>query len=438
MIGEPRLVRLNPNIPWKTRGNAALAARIGHGRGANSVVGFLEGRPVRAFRESGPLRPSERGDLMAAAWRAVEASSADGDAGTDPALVIADRPLSAGLYWTAVRRVVTEEEVRRALDRPDVQWRSKGSGRGLVGAAAALAWRGSHPTWELIAYREPARWGTPRFVDPRSVEEVTRAWPELFHCRDPATGRVLIAPHTACPVLYGLRSTSARVLPAAAAGIRSEPVERWMVFRTNQGTADHVRTRMEDPLQPWTAGYLMGTVAEAPQTLRGGHVHLRILRSPARSPVDCLVFEPTRTLVAVARALVPGDRIRVWGGSGADVTFRVEGIDLLRLHTAVRTGPNPRCPSCGRATGSLGTGRGFRCRRCRLQLPPESRKLLPAPRGVAVGRYHPIAAARRHLAPPSPYPAPLNPSDSLIGRNPPVFSTKPRGPGALPSRQRVR
>ena len=33
LIGYPRLVRLNPNIPWKTRGNGAICLRLGAGRG---------------------------------------------------------------------------------------------------------------------------------------------------------------------------------------------------------------------------------------------------------------------------------------------------------------------------------------------------------------------------------------------------------------------
>src|SRR2546421_10712520 len=39
LIGYPRLVRLNPNIPWKTRGNGAVCIRVGNGRGPTSIVG---------------------------------------------------------------------------------------------------------------------------------------------------------------------------------------------------------------------------------------------------------------------------------------------------------------------------------------------------------------------------------------------------------------
>src|SRR2546427_12382734 len=49
LIGYPRLVRLNPNIPWKTRGNGAVCLRFGEGVGPPSVVGSIAGRPIRAY-----------------------------------------------------------------------------------------------------------------------------------------------------------------------------------------------------------------------------------------------------------------------------------------------------------------------------------------------------------------------------------------------------
>ncbi|MEK6851015.1 MAG: DNA-binding protein, partial [Candidatus Thermoplasmatota archaeon] len=46
LLGYPRLVRLNPNVPWKTRGNGAICLRLGRGRGPRFIVGQIEGRQV--------------------------------------------------------------------------------------------------------------------------------------------------------------------------------------------------------------------------------------------------------------------------------------------------------------------------------------------------------------------------------------------------------
>src|SRR5213593_4918130 len=48
LVGYPRLVRLNPNIPWKTRGNAAVCLAIGVGRGPSGIVGSFDGAPVQS------------------------------------------------------------------------------------------------------------------------------------------------------------------------------------------------------------------------------------------------------------------------------------------------------------------------------------------------------------------------------------------------------
>ena len=39
LIGNPRLVRLNPAVPWKTRGNGSLVMRFGKGTGMRHLIG---------------------------------------------------------------------------------------------------------------------------------------------------------------------------------------------------------------------------------------------------------------------------------------------------------------------------------------------------------------------------------------------------------------
>ena len=403
LVGEPRLVRLNPNVPWKTRGNAALSARFGRGVGRTTRLGAIDGRPVRSYARGAPLPRGVRDRFLERAWSAVLAGARVDDPGTDPALVAVDRPLPASLYWAAVRSLVPIATARRVLDDGGAFYRTHGSERGLVGAAAAVAWPGGHPTWELIAYRRPSRVGAPRRVDPASVREVERAHPALFLCDDPRTRRLLVAPHTDCPILYGLRSVDPDAVRRARAGVRSEPVDRWVVFRTNQGSGDHLVPRSALGIGPYESAIVDGSVADWPATGPGGHVRFD-LTDATGGLLACLAFEPTKTLPAVARTLVPGDRLRVWGSRTEGGALALEGIRIVRA--VAERGPllRPRCPTCDRATGSLGRGRGYRCPRCRARWPPESAvraRALPAyPRGV----YHPTPSARRHLHPRGPEP----------------------------------
>ena len=73
LLGEPRLVRLNPNVPFKTRGNAALSAHFGRGRGRPVEVGEAEGEPILAYPRGDRLSRSAAEALEEAAWRVVRA-----------------------------------------------------------------------------------------------------------------------------------------------------------------------------------------------------------------------------------------------------------------------------------------------------------------------------------------------------------------------------
>lgn len=401
LIGSPRLVRLNPNIPFKTRGNAALSARFGRGRGRRRRIGVIDGRPIWSFATGDALPARQKAGFLDDAWATVLRSSRLEDKGTDPALVSADQRLPAALYWSAVHRKVSLVEVRRILSDAGASCRTHDSARGIVGAASAISWPGGHPTWELIAYRSPHRYGSRRAVDAQSVRAARERYPELFLCYDSVTRRLMVSPHTACPILYGLRSTDPSILPGASAMIGSEPVDRWIVFQTNQGTGDHLRSSSFEELAPYSAGSIVGSVEGPALTLPGGHVRFQF-RDGSGTRGTCLVFEPTKVLARVAAQLRDGDRLRVWGGRGRDANFRVEG--LVVGHVNERSIPRrpPRCTVCGTSAHSLGFGRGYRCRRCRRRWPPEAATALRAPRGISRGEFHPTPSARRHLAPRGP------------------------------------
>jgi len=68
LIGLPRLVRLNPNIPWKTRGNAAICISLGRGLGRSKICGDLGGRELKYFEDG---KPSDQDDVLARAAKVV-------------------------------------------------------------------------------------------------------------------------------------------------------------------------------------------------------------------------------------------------------------------------------------------------------------------------------------------------------------------------------
>src|SRR3989442_10221594 len=68
LIGYPRLVRLNPNIPWKTRGNGAICLRIGWGRGPTFPVGEIDGRPGPTHGPAAAAPPAAKLGPTVAGW----------------------------------------------------------------------------------------------------------------------------------------------------------------------------------------------------------------------------------------------------------------------------------------------------------------------------------------------------------------------------------
>jgi len=403
LIGEPRLVRLNPNIPWKTRGNAALAARFGRGHGRRRRLGEVEGRPIWSFSKGRPLAASQEKRFLGQAWERVLAGSRRGEPRTDPALVAVRHQLPARLYYRAVREIVPIEETRRYLESVGAVVHAEGDGRGLVGASAAIAWPGRRVTWELIAYRPVKREGARRRVDVRSVRAAARRDPGLFLCHDPRTRRLLVTPHTPCPILFGLRGTRPTSPLRARASVRSEPVDRWVLYRTNQATGDHLVPRLAREVSAYGSGRVSGLVAAPPQTLRGGHVRVRLVDREG-TDLEVIAFEPTKTLPRIVRHLVPGDRVEVWGSRGDGPVLKMEGLRVVSLIPRWTTGSSPPCPDCHRPTRSLGAVRGFRCPRCRRRFPPEAVRRNRRRAPIRPGEYHPTPSARRHLAPLGPEP----------------------------------
>ena len=49
ILGYPRLVRLNPNIPYKTRGNGAVCMNLGEGNGKGMVIGRFGGNDIISY-----------------------------------------------------------------------------------------------------------------------------------------------------------------------------------------------------------------------------------------------------------------------------------------------------------------------------------------------------------------------------------------------------
>lgn len=381
-IDYPNLIRLNPNIPWKTRGNAATALRL------------MSERPDVTFE---------------AACRFVkEYSESNSEANPSVAGLFSDRiPTSVRqLGQRALWDVVKKKEATAVAKECGIRVWSGGDGRGIVGALAAIGnpLEGDH-TFEVLLYREPRLWGSKRRVDAASVFQMDRETaPGTFNNVDLESRRILVTPRGPDPVLMGIRGASPEAVHDALAYVRlDEPVTRYMIVRTNQGTGAHLAHRLDSgSLRAFRAGFIRGAVGTTPRVGRGGHVYFQ-LRSKGRM-VNCACYEPAASLRRVVASLVEGDYVEVGGGVRRrspyhPMVLNLEYVRLLRL-AQDRRWVNPACPSCHKRMVSQGRRQGFRCDGCGFRDKFAEKTLTIRARACREALYLPPPRSQRHLTKP--------------------------------------
>ncbi len=366
-IREARLIRLNPNVRWKTRGNAA-------------VMLDADGDPEQAFTIASSL---------------VEELADFSCENTNPGLVITGKKPDPAFYRKAVTGFCTIEEAEEILNAIGARYRGWKNRRGLIGATAAVASDLPDRTTEILVYREPARFGTPRFVDRQSLFAAERAtFPHTWDTVDIVNDTVVCVPHTPDPVLFGIRGESPQWVMAARQLIVSESPGIEQLWVTNQGTDAHLLDGIIGELQEGLSYRIRGTVADSPETGAGGHTS--VLLRDGECTVRCMAYEPTKNFREIVRRLVPGDQVCA-AGSYKKGSINLEKIRVIALAHPVRTRP-PLCTICRKRMTSDGTGKGWKCKKCgaRSAVP----EMTEPNRTLEPGWYEVPSMARRHLARP--------------------------------------
>jgi tRNA(Ile2)-agmatinylcytidine synthase len=384
-LDYPWLVRLNPNIPWKTRGNGALSLHF-----------TLEEEQLQKVKKI--------------AIAVIERTTDLSQRSTDPAVAFLKGPVPTPLSefsTRALHSILSVREARHIAEVLDVKTHLLKGSRGLVGALASIGTDLCQDhTFEIIAYRTRENIGTTRRrVNDNSVRLMDAMFRGLtFNNIDPETGRVLICPHGPDPVLLGIRGEDPASVAKAFNQIEiDEPVERAMIFKTNQGTDAHLSFhRKIEALRPYQSTVIAGRVSGAPRVLRGGHVIFRT--DDETGSVDCAAYHTTGPVHETALQLAPGDSVTVSGGIRprplGKLTLNVEKLEVTGLMDRVRL-ENPSCSNCGTRCESMGKGQGFRCRKCKVRLPKTSRVEKLELRKITLGTYVPPPRAHRHLTKPA-------------------------------------
>ena len=384
----PRLVRLNPTCPFKTRGNGAvhLTFKTHKRHDLSIILGIVE--------------------------RTVEELAAMEDESTNPGIVVVPDDGDGmivdeltPLYMKALHGLVEVDEALAFLEGTGgmASW-FKGA-RGVIGAMAAMgAPNEDMVTYELLVYRDITTHTRGRSVDELSVQIADlETWPWTYDNYDWYNMETLVAPHTPCPVLLGIRGVSERAVIDAYSRMIIHGIERTMLYRTNQGSglhALHINNLSE--LKPYSTVIVDATVSSGPKLTSGGHVYAWI-RDQNGDEVRIAAYEPTKHFRKVILALRPGDRVRVLGSykphPPQPPTLNLELVEILELAPKGRLAA-PRCPICGSTMKSAGRDKGYRCKRCGYYDPDAKPINVKEPREVAKGLYVTPPRAHRHLTKP--------------------------------------
>ncbi len=394
LIGNPRLLRLNPNVPWKTRGNGAVSIRFGKGTGKPKIIGQIDGKDIKCYETGTGAKPTK--EHFKRACQLVDKLAYFDDEKTNPGLILTAKKPSQKLYWQAVRQIVEKKpHLKTANPKFHKGWKN---GRGLIGSISATAWRPRDYTHELIAYREENKWGKPRKIDTASVQKMDKAITSTFNNYDYEEKHMAIMPSSPCPILFGIRGDAEKDLHKARDMIESEKKARWLIYQTNQGTDDHIISGSVSNLEPFTSVKVLGKVASIPKMIAGGHLIFQL--SNGKKAVDCTIYEPAKNFRRIGEQLLPGDIITVQGGVREEpFTINVEKLYIEKLASITEKTANPMCKKCKKRMKSVGKNQGYRCS-CGAKAKESQAEFSKIKRELKIGWHEPPVGSRRHLAKP--------------------------------------
>ena len=394
-VSIPRLARLNPCIPFKTRGNGAVSFEI-----KTSTEKEEEVKEVVIEGVSEMSELSEEETNPGVVFMNNNALVAINEKENGVATLMS-------FYENAVREVLKIEDAYEVIFKLNLECFGLKKKRGIIGALAAAAFlflqknNSNHYnfTYELLTYRQRERWGTPRFIDENSVWKADEAtYPLTWDTVDVANKKIIFAPHSPCPVLFGIRGDDVEAIYRTYNMIRTEPVKQKTLFITNQGTDSHLKrpNSSKEKLEDYHSYELDGVVNLDPYTIEGGHVVFSIREKTSGRNIECIAYEPTKGFRAIIRKLRVDDEITVYG-SLKNKTINLEKIEMRKLHL-IELKTNPKCPICRKSMESAGKLQGYRCKKCRTYC--KEKEVQVEKRDIENGLYEVPPVARRHISKP--------------------------------------
>jgi len=369
LLDYPYLIRLNPNIPWKTRGNAAIKFSIEFNGTKKELADIIWEKSI---------------DYVKNVSKGLEYNR-------KPGVAVIDYEKSDNLYnlyLKAVSDIIPRDLVIKYSEKIGAELRGY---RGVIGSLAAIGFRGPI-TYELLTYRKRENWNRKREIDISSVKAFDELFfPKVFANMDYIKKKPLIISHGNDPVFYGIRGLDPNILIKGLETIKTnEKLDMAMIFKSNQATDAHIIKTGNRVYQTIKDSCIVDDI----KVIRGGDVIIKCLNS-----ATLICYKETGELNLATKNLMHGDIIEFVGSIKPSLEFG-EIIEIERIHINSLVNSkfaNPRCPKCNGSTESLGKNKGFRCKKCGNKF-LGNKIIIQIPRNLSLGIYQ--ARYYRHLTKP--------------------------------------
>ena len=396
----PRLVRLNPNLKYKTRGNGALSVRISSMTGGEkTVVGRFDRNEISLNLQNDDTYPDfpeiDDKSMMEKVREIVEEYYEKNQPNTNPGIVISSKKFDADIYRRALENDIPMDYIEEILKRTDSIYHKIGNGRGIIGATSSIAWDRKRTTYELLNYKYPKA----EYVDDEVktiIGKIAESYESTFNNMELEDGKICLFPKDRTPVIYGIRGLVFDDLIQIQEEINSRfpDFERnYMIFATNQGTDDHI-IKLDYGMEPRElASYeITGFINELPFRKEGGHLFFGVKAGDIN--IRAAAFEPSKGFRDELDKLEIGDQVKLFG-SYSRGTIKIEKLELIHPATIYERRA-PLCSKCGSRTVNIGSLK-YRCTKCSNTMEPEYVKNDDKRKAL---KLEPPAYARRHLSMP--------------------------------------
>ncbi len=374
----PRLIRFNPNIPWKTRGNGAVSIKV---------------------KTKNPSKIKNQIKKLVTKYSDIKN-------GANPGLVFFESDSIPSEFTKfsklALWQLINRNKAKTFAKTNNLEIHYQGNGQGLIGAIGAIGYDFDDHTLELLSYRKKPKFGKERKISTESVKDMQeKTSPNTFNSFDTKKGRILITPHGPDPVFYGVRGENVDSLVYATKILKTnEKLDGYMIFKSNQGTGDHLKNELTfENMKPYASGKITGIVSDLPKIVKGGHVFFKIISK--NHEYRCAVYKPTG-MTTIASNLLKGDKVCVGGGvrkssKNFPRIINLEFLDVISLEKNTSLS-NPKCKKCNKKMKSKGVDQGFQCIKCGAKA---SKKIpIKNTRKIKNQLYLPQVSAHRHLSRP--------------------------------------